>query len=403
MRVLFLVSYFPRPQKPLIGTWALEQAKALANASDLLVACTTPYIPSILGLSAKAKPWINVPKKYRWDNVDIRYLKNLYYPVNRLKKMAYPDPRRQMSIAWKSAKKRLLKIIAEFKPDVLFCHHSSVNGYYAYRLNQLTKIPYVITDHDFGEINSCETLPGRKAFYDPIMQNASRNIAVSTRMEADIKRIFPQAKTTTLYNGINLSSTTALKTERPPELQGKTIILSAGMFAPRKAFPLLVEAFARVASTYPNAILRIGGDGEQRPQTEQAIAAHNLQDRVRLLGLLPHQQIFQEMLWSDVFALISWDEPFATVFLEAMGMGKPVITCSDGGITDVVKDRVHGLIVPPKDIDAAAQALSSMIANPAERQQMGQNAKQLILERLTWQANTRQLLEILQAAAHPTL
>ncbi len=50
MRVLFLASYFPRPSKPLIGTWALQQAKALARVSDLQVVCCTSYIPSVVGV-----------------------------------------------------------------------------------------------------------------------------------------------------------------------------------------------------------------------------------------------------------------------------------------------------------------------------------------------------------------
>jgi len=80
---------------------------------------------------------------------------------------------------------------------------------------------------------------------------------------------------------------------------------------------------------------------------------------------------------------IKWDEPYATVFLEAMGAGKAVITANDGGINDYVRDGIHGYTVPPKNLDAAAEALDKMLSNTAERERMCRNAAQLFEESLT--------------------
>ncbi|MEI8332011.1 MAG: glycosyltransferase, partial [Methanomicrobiales archaeon] len=115
----------------------------------------------------------------------------------------------------------------------------------------------------------------------------------------------------------------------------------------------MVDAFAPFAARHPEALLRIAGDGDLRPDVEARIQAHQLHGRVQLLGLVDHSTVLQEMAWSDAFILIGYDEPFATVFSEAMAAGRPIITASDGGINDVLINHVHGIAVPPRDTYAA--------------------------------------------------
>jgi glycosyltransferase involved in cell wall biosynthesis len=405
MRVLFLASYFPRPSKPLIGTWALEQARALAQLTDLRVVCFTPYIPSIFALLKRARPWVIVPPAHTWPpttegqkGVRTTYLKTLYYPIPPFKKVGHRNPEPQMAGAWRSVRGRLLAIVDEFQPAVIYGHHTAMNGYMAERIFRLRNIPFVITDHDYQEISDCGQLPKRKKMFDRIKTAASQNICVSRHMENETRRLFPNVCTTTVYNGINKIPADMLSQPRPEELRGKQVVLSVGMFAPRKGFPLLVEAFAQASQSQPNAVLRIVGDGEDRPAIEAMIRRHNLQGKVSLLGLQPQKQVFQEMAWADLFALVSWNEPFATVFIEAMGVGRPVITASDGGICDVVKDGVHGLVVPPKDAPAAARAIQALLSDEPRRRAMGEQGRALVETQLNWTANARRLIEFFEEA-----
>jgi glycosyltransferase involved in cell wall biosynthesis len=414
MRVLFLASYFPRPAKPLIGTWALEQARALVNLGDVRVVCCTPYVPRILGILPRAKGWVNVPLEHVWPptrspatdpplpatakGVHTTYLQGLFYPIPPFKRWAYSNPRRQMNMAWRSIRDRLLRIVDQFQPQVVFAHHTAVNGYFAERIRQLRPIPFVVTDHDFFEISDCDHLPRRRAMFERIKMAASTNVCVSQRMENDTRRIFPNARAQTVHNGINPLPADIFSTPRPAELRDRQIVLSVGMFTPRKGFPLLIEAFKSVAEKHPRAVLRIIGDGKDRPAIEAAITQHGLADKVALLGLQPSHQVFQEMAWADLFALVSWDEPFATVFIEAMGAGIPVITASDGGITDVVRHGVHGLIVPPKDAVAAASAMNELLADDARRRAMGAQARALVENQLTWSANAQRMFALFNEA-----
>jgi glycosyltransferase involved in cell wall biosynthesis len=177
------------------------------------------------------------------------------------------------------------------------------------------------------------------------------------------------------------------------------VLFSCGAFYERKGFPLLIEAFARIASKHPGARLRIAGSGEQRVQVEAAIAQHSLGDRVDLLGFVPHETVIEEMCRADAFILIGWDEPFATVFTEALSAGKPVICANDGGINDVLQNEVHGLTVPPKNVAAASDAIDRILADTGLRTRLGANAADLFSTSLTWDHNAARMAEIFHEAA----
>ncbi len=393
MRIFFLASYFPRPTIPLAGVWALEQAKALAKVSRLAVVCCTPWVPGMLSLITKARPWIRVPRVHQWDNVKVEYVKTLYYPIAPFNRWAFPDPSYQMSLAWFSVRSELLRKVRSFRPDIIYCHHTAVNGYYASQIANETGIPYAITDHDFDEIARCEHYPGRRAFFASILRNAAQHLCVSHRMERDVRRLFPSVRTATLHNGINPPS--EIDNRRPAFLDGKLIIFAAGMFTERKGFPLLIEAFAQLAPRFPNSVLRIAGDGEQRAVIEATIRKHQVSERVTLLGRVPHEHVMREAAWCDIFALTSWNEPFGVVYVEAMAAGRPIVACTDSGIADVVEDGIQGYLVPPKDVSATALALERLLRSASERENMGQNAKALARD-LTWESNTEKLLGMLK-------
>lgn len=397
MRVLFLVTYFPKPQVPLAGTWAIEQARALRNAVDLHVLCFTPHVPRVFAAVPKARPWIDVPHFYDWGDLRVEYLKALYYPVWRLKAWSFPNPLAQMQLAWQSVRRGVMERIERFEPDILFCHHTAASGYIAHRVHLLTGLPYVITDHDFDEVSQCERYPRRHAFFRQVLKEAGRHLSVAKRMELDVRRLFPGVPTETLHNGINLTGVVQPGKRSHAAAPEQLVIFATAMFAPRKGLPLLVEAFSEVAEQFPSAVLRIAGDGEDRPAIEAAVARAGLGQRVTLLGLLPHEQVLREMADCDLFALVSWDEPFGVVYLEAMSLGKPVIACADAGIADRIRDGQHGRLVPPKDTTATARALTELLGSAELRQRMGKCGMQLVQDELTWARNAERLVEIFES------
>ena len=403
LRVLMLASYFPKPANPLMGNWALAQALALhRNGLDIRVISFTSWVPPVFARSSGAKAYATCPPSAIWDGIPVMYPRWLYYPVGPIRKLTDKYPALPMFVAWLSARRELRKIVNAFRPQLVYAHHTAVNGLLAAKLNRETGLPYLVTDHDFDEVQCCQVWPQRRRLFEFVARKAYAMIAVASRMETAMKRISSDTRTMTIQNGTEPLPSEIVNVSRPAEWAGKLVIFSCGTFYKRKAIPSLIEAFAEIARSHPEAILRIAGDGEERALVEETIRRHGLHGHVSLLGFRPHAEVMQEMVWSDIFALIGWDEPFATVYVEAMAAGKPIICCSDGGITDVLKDGIHGLTVPPHDTSAAAAALDRLCGDPALRNVMGRAAFELFSSSLTWDSHARRMIEIFHAAAAAT-
>lgn len=386
-----LASYFPKPGNPLMGTWALSQAHALERRVELQVVSVTSWVPRMLAGYRPAAAYAGCPSHHQWGTLDVLYPRAAWYPVAPLKQAAYRNPGPQMSMAWQTVGSTLQRAAQEFRPDIIYSHHTAVNGYFAARLNRLTGIPFAVTDHDFGEISDCEQWPARRRFFAKIVSRSSMMVAVASRMERRMKELFPDARACTIQNGTDPIAESFKSTPRPEELRGKTVLFACGAFYERKGFPLLIEAFAQVSGQFPDAVLRIAGDGEQRAEVEERVRRFHLEDRVQLLGFRPHAEVLQEMCWCDAFTLIGWDEPFATVFSEALSAGKPVVCCNDGGITDVLRNEVHGLTIPPRNVAAATEALARLLADRGLRERLGRAGAALFESSLQWDHNAARM------------
>ena len=396
MKVLFLAYFFPKPDNPVMGTWALTQAQALVRQGiDLQVVSFTSWVPKAIALSQGARTYANCPDTYVWPGgLTAHYPRWLYYPVQPFKQWAYVNPTPYLQLAWWTAKHRLMQCIDNYQPDLIFCHHTLPNAWIVAQLPAAYQRPLIVLVHDFDEIADGRHYPKRRAAMEITAKRADLLLAVSKRMATDLQQQFPLATVKTLHNGVNLPPKEFAHQPRPAEIQNKTVVLACALFAERKGIPILIQAFHQILTKYPDAILRIIGNGPEEEKIRRTIQQLDMGERVQLVGRQPHNQVLQEMAWADCFALVGWDEPFATVYLEAMAAGKPIICCDDGGITDVIEHGVHGLMVPPRDQTATANALDRILSNHAECLTMGQQARHLIEQRLTWDAKAGELVSL---------
>jgi glycosyltransferase involved in cell wall biosynthesis len=400
LRVLFFASFFPKPANPWMGTWALPPAPALArpNIELLVVSCTSKF-PSFLATTPGARAYANCPAEYTWPgNIRVVYPRWAYYPIPPFKQWTYKAPEPYLNVAWWSVRQQLCQLIEDFQPDILFCHHTLPNGWIVTHLPSHLQKPIITLDHDFDELEDGNLYPWRKQAMKRVADRAWGMLTVSQRMEKSLQKLFPHTQILTQHNGIDPLPPELFLKPRPPQLANKIIILSCALFAERKGISLLVEAFSQIAEKYPNAILRIIGSGPEEENIRQSITRFSRSQQIQMVGKLPHSQVLQEMVWSDCFALVGWDEPFATVYLEAMAAGKPIICCQDGGITDVVVDGIHGYTVPPRDINATTAALTRFLENTANLKTMGRNAQKMVLKNLIWDVKTQELTQLFEQA-----
>src|SRR5258705_5602411 len=215
VRVLFLADYFPKPGNPIMGTWALAQAQALLRRGmDIRVVSFTPWVPRILALTRGSRAFASCPVRQRWGDLSVDYPRWHHYPVGPGRAAGRWAPL-QMRLAWLTARRELLRLVAEHRTQVIYAHHSLPNGYLAWHLKRLLSLPYVVTDHSFDEVQACERHPQRRMLSKLVGEGASTLVAVTKALETDLRRICPNARIRTIYNGVDPISPEVLNQPRP--------------------------------------------------------------------------------------------------------------------------------------------------------------------------------------------
>lgn len=154
-------------------------------------------------------------------------------------------------------------------------------------------------------------------------------------------------------------------------------VIAVGRLGPEKGFDLLLETFARLAPSFPNWELEIWGEGPDRTSLEALRDCLGLEGRVRLSGTTV--DIHARYAQADLFVLSSRLEGFPNALCEAMSHGLPVVATScSGGVRDILRHGVDGLLVPPEDSHALGAAFASLMGDPSRRASLGEAAKEVV-------------------------
>ncbi|MFL6055504.1 MAG: glycosyltransferase [Actinoallomurus sp.] len=153
------------------------------------------------------------------------------------------------------------------------------------------------------------------------------------------------------------------------------VIAAAGHMAKVKHYERLITAFAKVATTHPGWTLRLYGTGPELDKLRAVAAHHNLGDNVAFMGRT--SDIYAAFAGASLVALSSSFEGFGMTIIEAFACGVPVVSfdCPHGP-GEIITHGRDGLLVPPGDTDALADALCELISDPAKRQTLGAGAQQ---------------------------
>lgn len=139
---------------------------------------------------------------------------------------------------------------------------------------------------------------------------------------------------------------------------------------------VLIDAFAKAQRKFADIKLRIAGDGSLKPKTISRAKAHGVAGQCEFSGvytLSEEKAAFMRDL--DVFVLPSLTEGTPNGIIEAMAHGLPIISTTVGGVPDIVTDEA-GILVPPGDVEALAQAMGRLAEDRGLRERMGHAARE---------------------------
>lgn len=200
-------------------------------------------------------------------------------------------------------------------------------------------------------------------------------IVLQTQMAMEFFPKSVQRKAIVLPNPLN-----PLFLKKKKNAEKENIIVAAGRLDDNKNHAMLIHAFARIASEYPNIKLIIYGEGECREQLERLIEEKELTDRITLPGSV--KDIADRIEKARIFTLTSNTEGMPNSIMEAMALGIPVIStdCPCGGPATLIRDGENGLLIPVGDAYALADAMRKILSNPELEHKLGENAYKITEE-----------------------
>lgn len=168
----------------------------------------------------------------------------------------------------------------------------------------------------------------------------------------------------------------------------------------QKEFVLAADAFFKAHGKRSALFVMIGEEsrGEHGFSNEitALIESRGLQDDVRML---PFTDNVPELLAGlDILTMPSYAETYGLILLEAMAMKKPVIATAAGGVPELLRDRVEGLLIPPRDSESLFRAIDELVTKPRFRVTLGANGRKRVIENFRFESCVDRLQTILAAS-----
>lgn len=291
----------------------------------------------------------------------------------------------------------LTRLFRDLQPNLVHLH-SSKAGLLGRVAARVAKVATVFTAHGWAFTEGVSSHRRRLAVLSErlVARLASRIISVSDYDTALARQfgVGREHQLVTIHNGINDVSRLKVAGEGQNELLGNIAmrVLMVARFSLQKDHSTLLQAVAKV----PNIQLSLIGDGELLPEAQVLARRLGITNRVEFLGA--RSDVHRVLAQHDVFALISNYEGFPISILEAMRLGLPVVASDVGGVREAVVNGETGLLVSRGEINALADALIKLSADPISRAQMGQAGRRRFKTLFTLEIMLEKTMQVYEEA-----
>ena len=274
--------------------------------------------------------------------------------------------------------------ISRFGVDVVHTHGKGP-GLYGRVMARWMQVPAI---HTFHGLHHADYGPLTRRLYLALERRLSRwsrfviSVSRSGHLEGLGLRLFRPEQGIVIVNGVDVEENERLLLESPMrreslELTAADLVIgSVSRFDPVKRIELLVDALRRLKDQFPRLVLvLVGGGGELEP-IRRLVAESGLSDRVIFTGFVENPVRVQAAL--DLYVAASRKEGLPLAMLEAMTAGLAVVATDVPGHRDVVASGETGVLVPPEDPAALAEAVAALLSDPARRKGLGQAGRERV-------------------------
>ena len=237
---------------------------------------------------------------------------------------------------------------------------------------------------------------GAKHLAMPYFRMLQGRIAVSKPARDFISRHFP-GEYEIIPNGIQVDDFAEAEPFERLKSDGMINLLFLSRLEKRKGLKYLLGAFSRLKWDWPNLRLLVAGGGKPDADSLRILSERNLQDVV-FLGRVSDEEKFRYYKTADIYcAPATGKESFGIVLLEAMAAGAPIVASGIEGYSSVITHGREGLLVPPKDEDALADALAALLKDAALRRRLGATGAMAVQE-YRWERVARRVMDCYDAS-----
>jgi glycosyltransferase involved in cell wall biosynthesis len=285
----------------------------------------------------------------------------------------------------------LVSLLRRERIDVLHAHKIGSNVWGAL-LGPLAGVPVTVA-HEHGSDTVSRPLLrfldreliGRRADLVVAVSGADRRRLVDDEgLSPDRVRVIPNGVPELVLCGGDVRGELGIGSDAP-------VVVTVAVLRPEKALGNLVRAAAILATEFPELRVLVAGPG-LRPyvdELERLIGELGLDRTVTLLGL--RSDVPDLLAVADIAVICSDREGQPLALMEYMAAGKAIVATRVGGTPELIEDRVHGLLVPPADVDALAGAIGQLVRSPRLREDLGRRARERQQAELSFAVMLRRL------------
>jgi glycosyltransferase involved in cell wall biosynthesis len=273
--------------------------------------------------------------------------------------------------------------------DVIYSHQYPMN-WIAYLAKRFYGIKYIYYNHAIAPPEAFSSLIERiyirliSFLANWTIRKADEAISISRYLQQQLKKetgldsevVYNKIDTQRFYQGIDRS---AVRDKH--QLGNAPLVLYVGRISPHKGIHLLIEAFSLVRRQIPRAKLLVVGK-HTFPSYSRKIGGM-ADNSVIFAGYVPDEELPSYYAACDVYATATMWEGFNLPLVEAQACGKPVVAFNLGPHPEVIKDKATGLLIPPADTAAFAEAIVKLLKDTKLRQEMGEKAYKAVRERFS--------------------
>lgn len=259
---------------------------------------------------------------------------------------------------------------------------------------QFHKVPYVATPHGMMESWALSYKAWKKSFYFKFLEKPALEVANAMQMTAsaesiNIKSLGLKTPLFCVSNGIHREDFASLPTpeifyNQFPETRNKILIIFLGRIDPKKGLDLLAPAFAKVYQKFDNLHLIVAGPDNTGflPTVQGYFHKAGCSHAVTFTGMLTGEMKYAALAAANIYVAPSYSEGFSMSVLEGMAAGLPCVITTGCNFPEAA--TANAAIIVDINADSISDALMQLVENDQEAKEMGDRAKEFILDNYTW-------------------